>query len=1306
MANNDTKTVISNTLKDFESKPLRSAAMGLLKTLGYRSERGLELKPNNAKQFQAEFDSQKKLNSESALLKDWLSVDLLFQLTDAEIQAATQGMNNMFAAKKVDNTDIRSYLFFAVELKAEHYTRTQLAGITREINKLFPMPVLVIFKHGVTISISIIARRSSKKDENKDVLEKVTLIKDIRFHNNRPHIEILHDLSLSELAQQHTITNFLELQKAWEKTLDTNELNKKFYREIANWYFWAVKSVKFPKDAEKDEETRNATSVIRMITRLIFVWFIKEKGLVPEDLFDQRRLNEILNFTDPKKSTYYKAILQNLFFATLNTEMGAGRTFRRKNTGGLDPDYLMSNYYRYKEFFKNPETALKLFAGIPFLNGGLFECLDKEIEKGRVVRIDGFSDREDNPLQVPDDLFLLEKEKEIDLNEIYDTRNKKYKVRGIIPIFNSYKFTIEENTPIEEEVALDPELLGKVFENLLAAYNPETGTTARKQTGSFYTPREIVNYMVDEALIASLESKLPNTNDAQTKLRQLLAYTPDLPEFSEAERAELITAIDHVKVLDPACGSGAFPMGVLHKLVFLLAKLDPNNERWKEKQLSTAYKIPDAVARNAAIQSIEQVFTDNFDDYGRKLYLIENCIYGVDIQPIAVQIAKLRFFISLVVDQKTNQQHSNLGILPLPNLETKFVAANTLIGINRPDSKPADDTSASLSPEVEEACEMILRKLEQFLKSRNPDLRARYIQEAQEFADVINAGMGEDFQPLNADWLFNTLKDTAGLKALLPVKRETKASVLVLRNQEIEAKEKELEDVRRRHFSARTPKTKRQAREQDKRLREEIANLLSKNHALEDETAQQLAGWDPYNQNTHAEFFDSEWMFGLEDGFDVVIGNPPYIQLQANYGALANKYEDNKYQTFVRTGDIYCLFYEKGIKLLNMGGVLCYITSNSWERARYGDPLRKYLVGNSNPLVLINFDDAQMFEAVIVETNILLTQKSSFKRRCFAVSVASDYSLDTSLSEYAQAHFVILDELPASGWTIGDATALALKNKVERIGKKLVEWNIVINRGVTTGLNEAFIVSQETYEKLIKLDRNNKVHIKPALRGRDLRRYQYDFAGQWMIFVPWHFPLHKDASIDGSSTIAEKKFKQEYPSLYAHLLQYKEQLSSRNQAETGIRYEWYALQRCAASYWEDFEKPKIIWGELSDESKFTFDEAKHYLNNTIFMMTGDQLKYLLGILNSKAAKWYFEQISTTSGMGTNRWLRYKIEQLYVPIPTEGDSKTVEGLVNKILTAKRANPAADTSELERQIDELVYQLYGLTKEEIDIVENNV
>jgi len=634
MSDEAVKHVVKNALGDFAKKSFCDASISLLESLGYRSEKRLELKPNTPKTFLAQFADGRKLNPDRALLDHWQTVDFLFQLTEDEIKSLGQG-NLVFEGKgKYNNTVIESYLFFAIALKESEYTRTQLSGITREINKLFRMPAMLLFRHGDTLTLSIIPRRLHKRDESKDVLEKVTLIKDIRIADpHRAHIEILFDLSLAELHEQHRFTNWSELQAAWQKTLDSSELNKRFFQEIANWYFWASDHVKFPKPKDiKDGDAYKAQSLIRLITRLIFCWFVKEKGLLPDDLFNPVKLQALLKEGDKlataKHTVYYKAILQNLFFATLNREMNTpdepdNRKFRgrTKQKNGRDQHYMIHNVYRYEDAFQDSKKALQVFSDIPFLKGGLFECLDRTVgpkEKPEYIRIDGFSDRDDNPLAVPDFLFFGD-EREVDLSAAYgETRFKRAKVRGLIHTFYRYKFTITENTPIEEEIALDPELAGKVFENLLAAYNPETSTTARKQTGSFFTPREIVNYMVDEALIAYLETKfqsaIPNPQSAfEPRLRHLLSYNAEPHQFTPAEVKVLIEAIDNLKVLDPACGSGAFPMGMLHKLVFILGKLDPRNEQWEQRQINrvkdtikTAEKTEDAATRERMLKDLDQ----------------------------------------------------------------------------------------------------------------------------------------------------------------------------------------------------------------------------------------------------------------------------------------------------------------------------------------------------------------------------------------------------------------------------------------------------------------------------------------------------------------------------------------------------------------------------------------------------------------------------------------------------------------------------------------------------------------------------
>ncbi len=514
---NTSKDEIKSALQRFNDGNLAENARHLLNVLGYHSQRIMDLEPNTAVEFLSALNpaAEAEFKPQRALTKEWESVDLLFQLMDENITDVQQ-VEIDFAGDGIDDTRIQSYLFFALKLRKNHYTRTKLSQITREINKPFDMPVMILFQHGDTLTFGVIDRRLNKRDKSKDVLEKATLIKDINFADPHPaHINILFDLSIAALHRKHQFANFEELHEAWKKTLDTSELNKRFYKEIANWYFWAVNQVTFPEDAGEDVEVRNATSVIRLITRLIFVWFIKEKGLVSNDLFDHEKIKETLISADPQESTYYKAILQNLFFATLNQEMNTeqkpnNRKFRNlaKQSGSRDQNYMAHSLYRYEEYFKDKKRALDLFGGIPFLNGGLFECLDKEDKDDpkKILRVDGFSDHKKSQLNVPNFLFFSD-DQSVDLNAVYGTKGRGYKVRGLINILDRYKFTIAENTPIEEEVALDPELLGKVFENLLAAYNPETGASARKQSGSFYTPREIVNYMTDESLIAYLKHK-------------------------------------------------------------------------------------------------------------------------------------------------------------------------------------------------------------------------------------------------------------------------------------------------------------------------------------------------------------------------------------------------------------------------------------------------------------------------------------------------------------------------------------------------------------------------------------------------------------------------------------------------------------------------------------------------------------------------------------------------------------------------------------------------------------------------------
>jgi len=1205
MTDIERKRTIQDAISTFTSLSLSDAGLGLLSALGYQSERRTTLPSPTPLHFIDLYVAEIEKFKKRASIEDWDYVDILFQLTKEDLNSQGQ----LFTGSRIDNTIMESYLFVVVGLKKPYCPRGVLARITREINKLFPMPVMVLFKHGENLSLAIIDRRLNKKDDMKDVLEKkVTLIKDIHIRSpHRAHIEILFDLSLEELAKRQNVRSFPELHKAWRVTLDISALNKKFYQELSNWYFWAMDRVRFPDDVEKNAEIRNSTNLIRLITRVIFSWFIREKDLVPERLFDSRQMTRILKgfLKDETSNTYYPAILQNLFFGTLNQPMDK----RGFATEGDFPEnqkhYGVKTLYRHAELFAVGQAeALELFKNIPFLNGGLFDCLDKDNDSGKVVYVDGFSRNSKKQTQVPDYLFFGE-EREVDLNEIYGTRGARHKVKGLIHILESYKFTVAENTPVEEEVALDPELLGKVFENLLASYNPETRTTARNKTGSFYTPRPIVDYMVDESLKSYLQSRLMrdasmSEEDASAGLEILFMYTEKEHAFTAKERDVLIKAIDSLKILDPACGSGAFPMGILNKLVYILHKLDENNQLWKERQISSAESIDDADIRERTIADIESAFAHNELDYGRKLYLIDHCIYGVDIQPIAVQIAKLRFFISLVIDQNKKFEEVNLGIRSLPNLETKFVAADSLIGLSRPEG---------------------------------------------------------------------------GL----------------LRDPEIDEAESMLKELRHRYFSARTRTNKLKAQEKDRDLRKRIETLLIEDGMAHRE-ASRVAAFNPYDQNAHAPFFDPEWMFGLEDGFDVVIGNPPYVQIQSYSGKPEQKsWEEQHYKVWGKTADLYCLFYERSFKLLSKGGSLCFITSNKWMRANYGRAMRQYFLENGSLRTLIDFGDSPIFENATTYTNIALwSQSKGLPSKVWDLSKAyeASSSLPELLERQGEGEALFSPESFVITW--GDEARI--KKRIEEVGKPLRDWDISINRGILTGLNEAFIINQEKYDELVAADPKSAEILKPILRGRDIKRYKTEWARLYLIFIPWHFPLQNDSSIQGPSQKAELRFKNTYPVIYQHLLKMKTQLSARNKAETGVRYEWYALQRWAADYHDEFEKEKIIIPSMVNKPAYFFDPYHFYGNDKTAIITGVSLKYICAIQNSAVAWSYMSQIASSKQGGFFEIKPMYISQLPVPDIKYSSQKPFETLVDCIQFGHAHNLDFEAKTLESLVDVMVYGLY--------------
>lgn len=1265
---NAQRSTIDDAIRAFSYLPLRDAGLGLLDALGYRSAKTIEL-DGSASTFAREVDHDGKLAAKPACFEKWQEVQFLFQLTNDEIPMLAHGQQAFDLQEKYGRSIVDSFVFLAISLEGEDWKRGALAGITRAVNAMFAMPVIILFKHGTRFSLAASERRPNRRDSSRDVQTgRISIILGVSTERpHRGHLSILAKLDWR--AMRSRPSNFEELYNGWRAALSTKMLNEAFYKELSHWFFWARDCVTFPEGAGDKAEV----PLIRLLTRVIFCWFIKERGLIPENLFRAEEVSKLLT-SDPAKAgdegNYYRAILQNLFFATLNTEMGEGRKWRSKSgSGGQDGHHMVHSLYRYQDLFADPGAALALFRTVPFLNGGLFECLDREVSAkelerdpdlakrvidGKRLRVDGFSDHPKNPLHIPNRVFFGDEIK-VDLNAIYDTKGKDYRARGLFTLFDDYVFTVEENTSVEEEVALDPELLGKVFENLLASYNEETSTTARKKSGAFYTPRYVVDYMVRETLAHQFTRALMAARPADTggirpsaesfdlgpapgelamepgkprekveaarsefsdRVAALLVPNQPVPSFTDREAETLIATIEDLKVLDPACGSGAFPMGMLQALMEVLRRLDPDNARWKATlRAPLLRRVADArnydVTRReneleeaeAALAAFDEEFADNdLADYVRKLHLIEKCLYGSDIQPIAILIAKLRFFISLAVEQKPHPDRPNLGIKPLPNLETKLVAANSLIPLERPKQ---DDLFA------------------------NPRIREL---------------------------------------------------------------ERLTEDATQRHFGARTMKTKRKYRDLIQSYRDELSGILEHEHALKHEDALKAAAWNPFDQNATAPFFDPLWMFQMHDGFDIVIGNPPYVRhekIKDQKPALQRIYGQKDRAgiplgSFAGTADYLVYFIERGLRLLKPGGAFSYITSNKWYRIKYGENLRFWMQQNANLQTVIDFGDAPVFDAIAYPTIIVAARRDNdveAGHRFRALNwqaLGEDADVEHFWTYLDTAGFTMPQlALAKDGWHIESTAKRDLLARIRKVGPPITGFiEDRVYRGVTTGRNEAFELTVGEANKLFELDEKNREVVFPYLTGDDVERWSTPEADRYLIFTR--------RGIDISA----------YPHVLAHLEKFRASLepcpkdwkpTPEQEKWPGRKagsYEWYEIQDNTA-YWEKFIKKKIISTKISFRPTFSIDRSHSILGNTAYLIDAGRFNKFLAIaLNSSVAEYFFRSVFAGKQGGF-----YEVQPDGLgdfPVPASG--------AETVLNSLDFSTAAPNPALEQLLNGLVYELY--------------
>jgi hypothetical protein len=450
-------------------------------------------------------------------------------------------------------------------------------------------------------------------------------------------------------------------------------------------------------------------------------------------------------------------------------------------------------------------------------------------------------------------------------------------------------------------------------------------------------------------------------------------------------------------------------------------------------------------------------------------------------------------------------------------------------------------------------------------------------------------------------------------------------------------------------------------------------------------------------------------------GFDIVIGNPPYIQLQKDGGKLANVYEPCGFETFEKTGDIYSLFYEKGYDILKPHGHLIYITSNKWMRAAYGATTRSFFAQNTNPKLLIDFAGQKIFESATVDTNILLFSKEENAQETRACIVKEKVlnKLSVFVSQNAASCKFVSDH----SWVINSFLEQQIIAKIERLGTPLKDWDVCINYGVKTGFNDAFIIDQNKRQELIMEDSKSEEIIRPILRGRDIKRYGYDYADQYLIaLLPSkkldieHFPaIKKHLLTFGSDILVQNGYAwvaddylEEW--CFKRLQQTGEQIIINNEkikikgnekSRKATANKWFETQD-SISYWEDFSKQKIVWGNLNLKATYSLAEEGIYVNAPCPIIVPAN-KYILGILNSKLADYYVRGLGVTRNGGYFEYKPMFIEQIPIPIIEESQQEQFASLVTKIISNKKNG--SDTEKLEEELDHMIFKLYQLSAEEI-------
>ena len=1017
---------------------------------------------------------------------------------------------------------------------------------------------------------------------------------------------------------------------------DSNSLDKRFYGELLH-----IIGLSETKDGSKKLIERNKKGERNTGS------FI-ENAIIQLDSLDKiNRLDNPSHFGTTQEERLFNVALELsitwinriLFLKLLEAQL---RTYHK---GDKSYEYLsidkIQNYDDLNSLFfqvlakqqsERNEDVNELFAKVPYLNSSLFEPTD--IEHGTLF-ISNLRDDKAIPIYSS---TVLKNESGKKLKGNLST------LEYLFEFLNAYDFSSEGKEEIQEDnkTLINASVLGLIFEKINGY-----------KDGSFFTPGFITMYMCRETIRKAVIQKFNETKDWNCK---------DIDSLYDKieDRKEANNIINSLKICDPAVGSGHFLVSALNEMIAIKNDLkvlqDRDGKRLKEYQFEVVNdelivtdedgELFEYNPTNKESQRIQKTL------FHEKQTIIENCLFGVDINPNSVKICRLRLWIELL----KNAYYKNESELEtLPNIDINIKCGNSLI------------SRFELDAELKKALKSSKWTIESYRIAVDTYRNAENKEQKREMERLIIAIKND----------FKTKIDTPFKGKLSRARGKVDKLATEINTQ--------------KQWGEKIPK----------KIFKDLEKATKSLHKLEVERDSREGN------KIYEEAF--EWRFEfpevLDDngdfiGFDAVIGNPPYFSISKTPQL---KQVAHKYMSYSSSGDIYSLFIEKSQNILCSKGISALIVSNKWMRANYGRKMREYLVKNTDPIQIVDFGQNLIFENAIVHTNIIFFEKQKFQNNLSAVRFSEGF-FNNIVSTEAFLNFIEENTIHSLHvnediWNVIPDQLYQLKLKIEKIGKKLKEWNIEFNRGCLTGYNNAFILNDDIAKKLLSDDIKNKEIIKPILRGRDIRRFYYNNP---KLYVIGTFPSLK---LDINN----------YPFLNDFLRQFLPKIKQTGEVfynEKGVKEktrkktpnEWFETQD-SISYYKEFVKPKIIFSEIVSEPQFYYDEEGFYPEATAFLISGNNLKYLTALLNSKALTFLFKSFYMGGELvGKIRYKKAFLEEVPIPIPNENEEQKIVNIANEILLAKKHNPNCDTTKLEFDIDSLVYKLYQLTEEEIKIIEN--